>query len=81
MLPDPKMMVVEVADEEDMVVVVEVCTMQIYPSHVDLSPKVVMEGEVEVDMVVAVMEGIEVEAMGVTEVVVAVVMGAGDYLF
>ena len=79
MLPDPKMTVVEVADEED-TVVVEVCTIQIYPSHVNLSLQVVMEGEVEVDMVVAVMEGIEVEAMGVTEVVVAVVMGAGDYL-
>ena len=79
MLPDPKMTVAEVADEE--ATVVEVCIIQIYPSHVDLSSKVAMEGEVEVDMVVAVMEGIEVEAMGVTEVVVAVVMGAGDNLF
>ena len=38
-----------------------------------------MEGEVEVGMVVAATEVIEVEAMGETEVVV--VMGAGDELF
>ena len=37
MLPDPKMTVVEVADEEDTVVVVEVCTKQIYPIY--LSPR------------------------------------------
>ena len=36
MLPDPKMMAVVVADEED-TVVVEVCRTQIYPSHVDLN--------------------------------------------